>query len=323
MSALPPNQAPDQWIQLANEQIASGNPSVAVQILRRVLSAYPQHSGAHASLAAALLELNQYKSALSEAQLAVQCDPESAYAYLVLGVAFKVLGRYAEAQSALYEALRLDPQYSQPYVHLANLAAIHGRWTQVRDYALRALALEPDLGLAKTLLANALCMLGQPDEAESVAKEALRKNPEDADAHVVMAQIALQRRQSRRAWDYALDALAVNPNHLEAQAVLLQAAGLRSPLMRLATSTHLWLIRLPIGWRIATVVLFYMLLRFVSEMRRLTAGDSTMSSLLEGTAIIMALFWLYLVLVPPLFYAWLRRSRDRRLREAAHQFRDY
>lgn len=30
----------------------------------------------------------------------------------------------------------------------------------------------------------------------------------------------------------------------------------------------------------------------------------------------LVLFWLYLLLVPPLFYGWLRRARDKRLREA-------
>lgn len=323
MSTLPPEHAPDQWIQVAQEQIASGNPGVAAQILRRVLRAYPEHAEAHATLAVALLAMNQYKTALNEAQLAVQCNPEDAFAYFVLGLVLKALGRYTEAQSALYEALRLAPEYSQPYAHLADLAAIHGRWAQARDYALRALALDPDLGLAKTLLANALCMLEQPDEAEAVARDALRKNPEDADAHIAMAQIALQRRQPRRAWDYALDALAIDPTHREAQAVLLQAAGLRSPLMRLATSLHLGLMRLPVGWRIATVVLFYMILRLVSEMRHLMPGDSALSPIVSSIAIALALFWLYLVLAPPLFHAWVRRSRDRRLREAARQVRNY
>ena len=318
MTSLPPEVGLDEWVQLAREQMASGNATVSARILRRVLSIDPDHGPAHALLALALLDMNQLKSALHEAQLAVQCDLENAFAHLVLGVVLKELGRYAQAEVALQQAVQLDPEYATPYTHLADLAGRQSRWSQAAAYARQALALNPNSTSAMAVLANALCFSGKLDEAELVVRNALRQNPEDAELHTALARIALQRRQWRRAWQHALDALAIEPTHEEAQEALVQAAGIRSPLMRPAIATHLWLMRLPTTWRIATIVLFYMLMRSLRFIVNAPTNPA-LSSVIVAVALFMALFWLYLVLVPPLFYGWLRRARDRRLREAARQ----
>ncbi len=321
MTSLPPEASLDEWARLASEQIASGNAAVGARLLRRVLSADPYYSVAHALLALALLEMKQFKAALHEAQLAVRCESENAYAHTALGIVLKELGRYTQAEAALQQAIQLDPQNDLPYGLLADLMVRQSRWKQAITYAHQALALDPNSVLAMAALANALCFSGKLDEAESVVQNALRQHPEDADLHTALARIALQRRQWRHAWQHALDALAIDPMHEGAQQALVQAAGIRSPIMRPAIATHLWLVRLPIAWRIIVIVLFYMLLR---SLRFVTVdlANPALSSVIVAVGLFMALFWLYLVLVPPLFYGWLRRARDRRLREAAKQLDD-
>jgi len=321
MTFLPDEAGLDEWVKLAAERIASGNAVVGAQLLRRVLHANPDHGPAHAFLALALLDMKQLKSALREAQRAVQCDSEDAFAHMVLGIVLKELGQYAQAEAALRQAIQLDPQYATPYSQLADLLGRQSRWSQAIAYARQALALNPNSSLAMTALANALCFSGKLDEAESVARDALHQHPEDADLHTVLARIALQRRQWRRAWQHALDALAIDPLHEGAQQALVQAAGIRSPIMRPAIATHLWLVRLPIAWRIIVIVLFYMLLRSLRFVN-VDLANPALSSVIVAVGIFMALFWLYLILVPPLFYGWLRRARDRRLREAVHQLDD-
>ncbi|MCS7065078.1 MAG: tetratricopeptide repeat protein, partial [Fimbriimonadales bacterium] len=315
-------QAPsvDALVEHGRQLIAAGNARAALSLLQRALAAEPENGYAHAMYALALIETNQLKAAEREARLAVQYSPEEPFHYLALGLALKNLERLNEAERVLQHAIRLNPTYAQAYAQLAHIAVQRARWAEAERYARHALQLDPENETAHTALALSAWFNGRVDEAEQRAREGLRRNPEDADYHWILAMVAARRNDAERARQHSLDALAIDPTHEGAKQTLLWAVGIRAKIMVPALRFNFLLLRLPPFMRAVALIGFYLTLRVMIEARRELFGQPDMQlvvMLLTPLIVGLALFWLYLILVPPLFHWWLRRSRDARLREAA------
>lgn len=309
-------------VEHGRQLIAAGNARAAIPLLQRALSADPEDGYAHAMFALALIDTNQLRAAEREARLAVRYDPEEPFCYVALGLALVNLERWNEAERAFLKAVQLAPTYAQPYAQLAHIAIKRARWREAEQYARRALQLDPDNQTAHTALALSAWFNGRVEEAEQRAREGLRQNPEEADYHWILAMVAARRNDATRAWRHSLDALAIDPTHEGAKQTLYWAAGIRAKIMVPALQFNFLLMRLPPFVRAIALIGFYLTIRVVSEVRReLVRHTDTqqLAMLLTPFTILLALFWLYLILVPPIFRWWLRHSRDARLREAARQ----
>src|SRR5262245_60945211 len=96
-------------LRMAEDHLAHGNTSHAVELLRNALSIDPDHAGAHAVLAIALIQQKRIHAALAEAQMALTLEPENPYSHAALGKALFANRKLSLAEKHLDQALALAP----------------------------------------------------------------------------------------------------------------------------------------------------------------------------------------------------------------------
>lgn len=84
----------------ASALIRSRRYAEAATVLRRIVTAVPDHYTAHANLATALYQLKSYPEALSEYEWLLKTRPSLSIAYYFIATAHDYLGEYKEALSA-------------------------------------------------------------------------------------------------------------------------------------------------------------------------------------------------------------------------------
>jgi tetratricopeptide (TPR) repeat protein len=96
--------------------------ALAVQILRRVITAAPDNYTAHANLATALLELKSYPEAITEFEWLTEKKPDLVIGYYFLGLANDRSLKYLEAMAYYKKFLSLaDPSYNKTQIEDVNL----------------------------------------------------------------------------------------------------------------------------------------------------------------------------------------------------------
>jgi len=96
--------------------------SEATEILRRIITARPDHYVAHANLATALYEQKRFREALSEYEWLARAKPELAVTYFFIATAHDFLGEYIAALGAYQKFLTLaNAQRNQLEIEKVNL----------------------------------------------------------------------------------------------------------------------------------------------------------------------------------------------------------
>ncbi|HEV7319089.1 MAG TPA: tetratricopeptide repeat protein [Ensifer sp.] len=120
-------------------------------------------------------------AAVSEAQRAVDLNPNFAVAYMALGWSRIYVGRFAEALEPLYTALRLSPHDPLTYLFFNRIALAHyhlGNYEEALHHAERALLLRrPYFNLI--VLIACLGQLDRTEEARRIVQEAIANAPAD------------------------------------------------------------------------------------------------------------------------------------------------
>jgi tetratricopeptide (TPR) repeat protein len=197
----------DAGLAAAADQIDHGNPQLAIEILRRVLSQAPELSPAHALLAIALLNQKRIHAARAEAQMAVTLEPESPLAHRALGhvhIAHKNLGA---ARAELDAAIELAPDDATNHRVSASLSVLQGRRKEARASLERARQLDPEDSDVIVAMGNLELSEGRLDAAEACAREALEILPEHVDGLVLMGNLLLRRGKIDEAREHAIWAL--------------------------------------------------------------------------------------------------------------------
>ena len=119
-----------------------------------------------------------YDKAVSEAEIGVALEPNSAYSYSFLGHALNYSSRYSEAISAFEKSIRLDP--IPPYVTLTGLAfslRLVGRYEEAAAIFKKVLQKLPDNLVCQLGLTATYSTMGLDADARAQAKEVLRIDP--------------------------------------------------------------------------------------------------------------------------------------------------
>ncbi len=104
----------------------------ALRHMQRALGAAPSNAGLHAWCATLMLNFGETASALTEAERAVELDPESADAQRILGQVYYGAGRLPEAITAWEHSLRLAPnaELSEHLEKAQREAAVEQHFTE-------------------------------------------------------------------------------------------------------------------------------------------------------------------------------------------------
>ncbi|MGQ0839747.1 tetratricopeptide repeat protein [Actinokineospora sp.] len=179
----------------AAQLTAEGRPEAAITLLRPVLVAHPDHSGAWCRLAAALLDAGEPELCLNAAKRAITLG-ERSWAHRLASLALTELGRHDEAAVSAREATRRDPDDWRGHVALAEaLGPVSPQ--EALDAALRAVQTAPDEARVHEVLGGAAARAREFPLAKRAYSDALRLDPGNPLVRAELGKLAGVRSASR------------------------------------------------------------------------------------------------------------------------------
>jgi adenylate cyclase len=159
--------------QSPGESIARG-----IGLAQKAISLDQKISFPHGALTQLYHLKKDYDKALSEAEIGVDLEPNSAYSYAFLGNALVYSNRYEEAVSAYEKSIRLDP--FPPFITLTGLGHSLrqvGRYEEAIATFKKLLQKRPDSLIGHLGLTATYSMMERDEDARAQAKEVLRIDP--------------------------------------------------------------------------------------------------------------------------------------------------
>ena len=151
--------------------------SQAVTTVLQSLSINPNLVPARVFLAQLFIELEQYGDARSEAELALEINPESLEALTMLGVIDHLERNTEKFEAIERQVLALNPGYAEFYATLANLAAQNRLYRDAEKFARRAVQLDPQSWRGYGLLGMNQLRLGQIEAGRASLERSFAGDP--------------------------------------------------------------------------------------------------------------------------------------------------
>ncbi|NVB84018.1 MAG: tetratricopeptide repeat protein [Kofleriaceae bacterium] len=183
------------------------NWQTAIDLLKRALAIDPEHAGAHASLALALLGARRLHAAAIEVDLALGFGPHNPFCHYAAAAIRRAQRKLDDAWRHCLVAMQDDDGDADIRVLGAAIKSLQEDNDGARSLLMEALELEPDHQGALAQLARLELDLGNLAEAERRIEEALTEDPSDVDAHVIAGFIVLARGRVDEAEQHARFAL--------------------------------------------------------------------------------------------------------------------
>jgi tetratricopeptide (TPR) repeat protein len=145
-----------------------------------VLGKDPQNARAEVIASNADAALGDSKKGLSEAQQAVQMDPNRSLSYLNLAFMYERSSDIAAAEQNFLKARSLDPRSASVTIALGSFYQRQNRWGDAEKELNAAIAMEPQNPAPRVALANLYLSQGKRPKAEQIiqqAKTALKDSP--------------------------------------------------------------------------------------------------------------------------------------------------
>jgi tetratricopeptide (TPR) repeat protein len=132
---------------------------------------------------------NTYESARSEAEKAVQIDPESLDAHRAMAIVWESTGNYESALESYQAALRINGNLSLLHVKVGDMyLALNDTDSAIERYV-RASSLAPTDVVPLRRIVRAYARVGQYARASQYAADAVRLNPSDPYLHGLLGQM--------------------------------------------------------------------------------------------------------------------------------------
>ncbi len=174
---------PDALHRLGLIAFQTGQNDVAVDLIRKAITAQPNDAAYHLNLANALHRRGDLDAAIFSYSKAIQIRSDLIEAHHNLGKLFREQGKLDQAIAVLRGALEINPNL--PEIHNA-LGLVYRQQSKLSDAAseyTKALQLRPDVAGVLNNLANVLKEQGKLDEALDCYDRALSLKPDDAAIH--------------------------------------------------------------------------------------------------------------------------------------------
>ncbi len=161
------------------EQLASGNPKLAIAFLEKALRSDPTMACAWTNMGVALTHIGEFQKAESSHQKALQVEPGDLVAVSNLASLYERIGRTRDAERCQEKARRL--QEKNPYYHfnLGLKCFMSGQYKEAVAQYRVALKLKPKEHYFHMALAKAYIRLGEMDKGAACLKDALKNAPDD------------------------------------------------------------------------------------------------------------------------------------------------
>ncbi len=127
----------------ADQKLAAGDVSQAVDLYREALAAAPKEATLAYKLAMALDKAGDLKSERAALEQAIQIDPGMAEAQNQLGYLASRAGETASAEEHFRLAVQVSPGYAKAWVNLAATLYLESKLPEAKEAVERALQVEP------------------------------------------------------------------------------------------------------------------------------------------------------------------------------------
>ncbi len=188
---------------------------LAIDIMRRFLSAHPENSIAFYTIARAHMLKGEQQKAVAAYRETLRLDPNNNMAHAVYASHLKDMRNYTLAEQEAITAIRLNPAYAYAHYIYANILFKQKKETaKAIQHVLKALELEPEKANYHTTLGNLLVAKGDTVAAETEFQRALSIDPENEYAHDSYGVMLLNKKRApQEALQHFRLALMKTPNN--------------------------------------------------------------------------------------------------------------
>lgn len=211
---LPPlfdEQRIPEHLRQAHADIVSGELSMAIEKLSRVIESRPGDDAALSLLSMIQLMLGRKAEALKSAQKAVQSNPGSSNAHLILGYAHQSVFDLDLALAATGKSLALDNENVSAMLNLARLRFGMDAPEEALVAARKALLIAPRQGETHNLLGFILLADRQVDQAIASFKRAIELDPSLGEPHMGLALAYMRKGDTPQAMEEITTAVLLDP----------------------------------------------------------------------------------------------------------------
>ncbi len=137
--------------EVADQELANGNPAKAIALYREALASDPDEPLLQYKLAKALDKTNDVAGEKAALKRAIDLNPGLPEAQNQMGYLFARNGDVAQAKNYFRAAIKASPSYVAAWINLAATLASESKWDDARKAVDRALEIEPDNAQARQL----------------------------------------------------------------------------------------------------------------------------------------------------------------------------
>jgi len=198
-------------MQLARTQVQEGNPSAALESLRKARTLAPNSEEVLNAFAQVALAARATTPAILTLESLTRMCASVAQYHHMLGVALLQAGDLPASLDSLRRAEVLEPNRAPTLVALGVALNARSSYGEAKDALIRALELEPDHIEAAAALAEAEAALGDLVAADARAGRVLERSSTHAVANLVVGMVRLKQERYPEARDALLRAAEANP----------------------------------------------------------------------------------------------------------------
>jgi tetratricopeptide (TPR) repeat protein len=206
--APPSDMKADDLVESGRAALVGGNPTMAIQLLKRATEVDPKNKYVWDLLAEAYLQMRQNDDAIAALNKQIEINPYDEYAYNAMGRAYWQERKYPDAVTAFNKQIEINPL--DKFAH-AGLGQMYSEWHKYSEAAPeleKAASLAPDNPELQVSLGDAYLNLGQDDKALGTFDHAVELSATPLVWNNIAYQLSLRNSHLDRAQQYAESAIS-------------------------------------------------------------------------------------------------------------------
>jgi tetratricopeptide (TPR) repeat protein len=220
---------------------------MAEEQLNKVLAESPNHALATAYKALIKLQTDKVKEALSLSQSALGLDPESDFALYIMAAAYIDLRDFKNAEKSIVQAISFQPYNADYYGVHGNIKLMTRDFREAKKIAEQGLEVDPENLLCRNILSTAWLKLGSKTESFNTIEKALEMDPNNPMTHANYGWGQLEKGSHKKALEHFKEALSKNPENEYARAGMLEALKAKFFLYRIFLKYYFFMANLKPG----------------------------------------------------------------------------
>ena len=206
--APPADMKVDDLVESGRAALVGGNPTMAMQLLKRATEVDPKNKYVWDLLGEAYLQMRQNDDAIAALNKQIEINPYDEYAYNTLGRAYWQERKYPDAVTAFNKQLDINPLDKVSHAALGQMYSEWHKYAEAAPELEKAASLTPENPELQVSLGDAYLNLGQDDKALATFDHAVELSATPLVWNNIAYQLSLKNSHLDRAQQYAESAIS-------------------------------------------------------------------------------------------------------------------